>query len=172
MIILLVVILFLFILACFFILPVSIVADSERRVYFISMPVYFKLSVSKYAEDWMVRLRIFQIPINLNNVNLQGMSFSKKKSRTKRNNKKRKLSLNRIIPVLKGAYRSFRIRKLTASIDTGDYPLNAQLIPVASQLNNEKITVGINFEDNNSIYFEAVTRLYKLTWILIRYIIL
>lgn len=170
MIALLIIILFLFILASLFFLPVSIVADSDGKTYFISIPVYFKLSLSRNAEDWKVRLRIFLIPINLNKVNLQGMSFSKKESRSKRNKKIRKLSVNKMFPIINKAYKSFRIRELKASIDTGDYPLNAQLIPLASHINNENITVGINFEGKNSIHFEAVTRLYKLTWILIRYI--
>lgn len=169
MIVFLIAILLFVILASFFILPVSIVADSEGQTYFISMPFYFKLSLRKYSEDWKVRLRIFLIPIKINHVKLQKMSFTKKESWSKKNREKRNPGIKRMLIHIKRAFRSFRIRRLNALIDTGDYPLNAQLVSVASQLNNEKINVGINFDNKNSIYFEAVTQLYKLIWILIRY---
>ena len=72
---------------------------------------------------------------------------------------------------MKKTLHSFHIRYLQANIDTGDYPLNARLIPVAALINGGNIMIKINFEDRNSVDLKIITRLYKLLWILLRYII-
>ena len=166
MIVLILVILIFILIAGILFLPASIVADSHRKMYFVSIPLYFKASFTESHEEWKIRLRIFQIPFNIK-------YLEKKKTSSQKNElkKRKKLSVSRLLIIIKKTFKSLRIKQLDATIDTGDFPLNAQLIPVISQLNSENIAITVNFEDNNSLYFKAVTRLYKFVWILIRYII-
>lgn len=55
-----------------------------------------------------------------------------------------------------------KIIKLDAAIDTGDFPVNALLIPVVQNLNNNTINIMINFQNDNRLDFIAETRIYKL----------
>lgn len=171
MIILILVILILVIIAGIFFLPTSIVADTKRKMYFVSIPLYLKASFAESDEKWKIRLRIFFIPIPIKYLDKKKTSLKESDLKEKPKKKKRKLSTRRLVAIINRTFKSVRIKKLDANIDTGDFPLNAQLIPVATRLNNEKIAIGINFEDNNSIYFRVVTQLYKFVWIIIRYII-
>lgn len=171
MILLLIVILLFILFAGLLLMPASIVADTERKMYFISIPLYFKASVSEEHEEWKIRFSIFHIPFTLNFAEKKKSSSQKADLKKKRKKKRRKPDLRKLLTSGKQLLKSFRIKKLKATIDTGDFPLNAQLIPVVSQINNENISIGINFENYNSLYMRIVTRLYKLVWIAIRYII-
>jgi hypothetical protein len=64
---------------------------------------------------------------------------------------------------------AFTIKKALADFDTGNFPLNAQLIPVAQLLNAKNIRLHLNFENRNTFDIELVTQLYKLVWIGITY---
>jgi hypothetical protein len=168
--ILFIVSIFLFLLiAGFVFLPVSIVADSNRQRYYISIPVYLKGVISKANEEWKFRIRIFMIPFTMRN--LKRKKNIKQQTEESGKSKRKMPKMEKVTKVLVQLYRSFRIKKLEANIDTGDFPLNAQLIPVVSRLNNKNIDIGINFHDTNTVYLRAETYLYKLIWIMIRYII-
>ena len=153
-------------------LPTSIVADTDHKLYFVSIPFYFKATAMGLEETWKIQIRIFQIPLNIKIPAKIKPSHEKEEIKKKKTWKKiRKMSLNRILQITKKTIHSFRIKQLKASIDTGDFPLNAQLIPLTSRFNDENISIGINFNNTNSLYMRVVTRLYKLTWIIFRYII-
>lgn len=169
MIVLIIGIVLFLIIAGLLLLPLSVVADSNQNRYFISIPFYLRGTVMKVNEEWKFRIWVFQIPFYI--TSLKKKKSIQQQSEAIKKPKKRKLNMDKIFRVIRGIYRSIRIKRLKANIDTGDYPLNAQLIPVVSQINNTNITIGINFEDMNSIYLNAVTHLYKIIWIFIRYII-
>jgi hypothetical protein len=171
MIVLIIVILLILLIGGLLFLPVSIVADSNRKMYSVSIPLYLKASFTELNEKWKIRFHIFHIPFSIKYPEKKKPSLQKGKVKKTRKKKRRKFSVNRILTIIKRTFKSFQIKQLDANIDTGDFPLNAQLIPVVSRLNSKNIAIGINFTDNNSIYFRAVTRLYKFVWIIIRYII-
>ena len=153
-------------------LPTKIVADTDRKQFYVSIPFYFKAMVSGENEIWSVRIRVFLIPFKIKTPFLKKKSFNKKNKSEKKNIKKRrKMNTERLLQLLKRTIKSFKIKRLMASVDTGDFPLNAQLIPVVSQIKSENISIGINFNNDNSFFLRVDTRLYKLTWIIIRYII-
>ena len=58
--------------------------------------------------------------------------------------------------------RSFKIKRLEADIDTGNYPLNAQLIPLVQTINGSNINLNINFENRNEANIRISTQLYNL----------
>lgn len=157
------------IIAGLLILPFSVVADSNQNTYFISIPFYLKGTINKVNEEWKFRIRVFLIPVYI--TGLKRKRSIKQQSETEKKPKKRKFNIYKISNIIRGVNRSFRIKRLNANIDTGDYPLNAQLIPVVTKINSTNIAIRINFEDTNSIYLNAVTHLYKIIWIVIRYII-
>jgi hypothetical protein len=138
-------------------------------VFAVTLPVFFKVTVRGTKELWKFSMKIFGIPVKLS-------SAGKRKSVNKYNKSKLKkrrirISPKKIIVMMKKTLHSFHIRYLQANIDTGDYPLNARLIPVAALINGGNIMIKINFEDRNSVDLKIITRLYKLLWILLRYII-
>lgn len=65
---------------------------------------------------------------------------------------------------MKGALRSFRIRKLEADIDTDDFTLNAWLVPVFSAVNGERIHLQVNFEGHQSLLLDMRVTLGALLW--------
>lgn len=67
---------------------------------------------------------------------------------------------------------TFKVKRLYAELDTGDYPLNAQLIPIVQNFNNQDIDVKINFNNQNSVDFLIVTRLIKFLRIAIKHYLL
>jgi len=62
---------------------------------------------------------------------------------------------------------AFMVKKFYADIDTGDFPMNAQLMPLTLLSNNSTINLNINFENRNTVDIEIFTRLYKIlaTWV-------
>ena len=59
-------------------------------------------------------------------------------------------------------YKSFKIKKLTLNIDTGDVIRNAYLIPVFSINFQEKINLSVNFFNKNEFIFHIETRLFTI----------
>jgi hypothetical protein len=172
MILLIIIIILITILVSLLCLPISIKVDTERNLYYVSMPLYFKATITESQKAWQFRFRVFLIPIKANFLEPRKKAKHKterKKEKIKKTRKK--ISIKRIPIIVKKTINSFRVKNLSATIDTGDFPLNAQLIPVVSQLNRENISIYVNFENKNALNFRAVTYLYKLLWIIIRYII-
>jgi hypothetical protein len=59
---------------------------------------------------------------------------------------------------------SFRIRRMRLNIDTDDFMLNVQLVPVFSAINSQNIRMQVNFEGNASLLLDLRTRLGALLW--------
>lgn len=76
-------------------------------------------------------------------------------------------SKNRVL--IKRLMCSFTIKKLEADIDTGDFALNAQLIPLTKAVNKNNIHIQINFEDNNAFDVDISNRLVFILLIIVRY---
>ena len=85
-------------------------------------------------------------------------------SGAKRRKRPGRRSFKRIIRLIKVMYASLAIKRLRADIDTGDFPLNAQLIPLALLINGANHQLSINFEDRNELEVTIQTRLIKIIW--------
>ena len=72
------------------------------------------------------------------------------------------------LALIKKLLGSFSVKKLIAEIDTGDYPLNAQLFPLAQAISTDGKEVTINFKNKNTIDLLIETRLYKILWIAVK----
>ena len=71
-------------------------------------------------------------------------------------------------PVIK----TFELEVLKVDIDTDNYVLNAQLIPVFMWISQDKIRLSVNFEGNASLYMLINNRLVRMVPVLIRYFLL
>ena len=82
------------------------------------------------------------------------------------------LSRIRKAPVLVSHYikhlreilKTFRLKRLTVRFDTGDYALNARLIPVILMVRNKNLDISVNFTDENSLLMIVHNRLGRILW--------
>lgn len=91
-----------------------------------------------------------------------------KRNRSKKTDVKRKkkpVPLRKIFAVIK----SFRIKKLFVTIDTGDMPLNGLLYPVFYFLKFKTgKDVSINFTDENRIELQLKNNIARMMWAFIK----
>ena len=145
--------------------PVIIFLDTQENRYYLNLPGIFKAAVVPAGELFHIRGWIFFIPFRFD-------PFSGKKRRRKKKiresgeprRKKRSMKLSQGIKMGRAVMRSFRIRRLGLNIDTDDFMLNAQLVPVFSAINSQNIRMEVNFEGNASLLLDLRTRLGSLLW--------
>lgn len=148
--------------------PLRIVLSSSDDKYYINLWGYFKAQLIQSGSSWQVRVRLFLIPI----------SFSAGRKRKKKKNdgvqlekpkaKKRRISFLQVADMIANILKSIKVDRLHASIDTGNYPVNAQLIPLTQAFQSDNMRININFFNYNSIDFQASTYAYKILWTLIK----
>lgn len=139
-------------------LPLTFIADSEDKEYSVSIPVFFKIwitGMNVIEEGIFVRIFFFRYRINP----LVSGKTKKIKNKPTQNRNRKPTKIAEPFLLVRKIFRRFKIKRFYANIDTGDFPLNAQLIPVANTLNNEKINLQINFEDQNQVDIKIITRL-------------
>lgn len=141
------------------ILPIRLILNSEREKYIVEIPIYFSAQLVPENQLFFLKLRVLFIPVKIN-------PFQHAKTKTKRpKNKKKSERSSNFRDIATKAIKSVTVKKANADIDTGNFPLNAQLIPLVQFINNKNIHLNINFENKNRIDIEIFTRLYKLIWI-------
>ncbi len=135
-------------------MPMNIVVNTEKKLFYILIPGYFKVSVPALEDiSTGIKMRVlffnFRIKPKVNKSNTESKNTSKK-------NKGR---LRKPFLLFQKTIKKFTIKKCNVNIDTGDFPLNAQLIPVASMLSNNNMNFQINFEDRNELDIHIITRI-------------
>lgn len=110
----------------------------------------------------LLKMRILGVAIT------RPLKIKRKKQRPESpvSSKKRglKRSLASWLYLMKGAFRSFRIIKLKATIDFDDVVCNAQLVPVMLLLSRGNVDVSTNFIRQNYLILLIEWRPYKLLW--------
>lgn len=136
-------------------LPVTLVVNTEKKLYYISIPGYFKASIPSIENlQNGINMRIFFFRFRI-----KPGANTKKYDKDKAPKKKKGLKLKKPLLLIRKSLKNFKIRKFQADIDTGDFPLNAQLIPVANTLRGNKINLQINFENRNELDIKIITRI-------------
>ncbi len=149
---------FVLLIVGFLIIPIRFIINTNTNTYTISQPVFFKVRILPDS-DYLIKLRFRILFIWFNFYPfLSKPKSQEKKKKTKSIKNRNQVSPGLIWDIIKG----FRIKKLNADIDTGDYPLNAQLFPVAQQITGKNTFVNINFENNNSLNLLITYQLYKI----------
>ncbi|MBN2485636.1 MAG: hypothetical protein JXB34_06655 [Bacteroidales bacterium] len=143
--------------------PINIVVDTNKKKYYMSLPGYLRIDLLLGApEPFKIKLRVFFISFFIE-------PFKREKkidvSKPKENKKKVKAPLSLIFNLIK----SIKLKYCYANIDTGNFPLNAQLIPAAQLIRGPNLSVNINFENTNSLNLRLKTRGIKLLTVLIKH---
>lgn len=144
--------------------PVIIYTNTDRNRYLLTLPGIFRAVVVPHEGLFHIRGWIIFIPFKFN-------PFKQRKSKAERKPKKKKKKRvwrSGNFRMMKGALRTFRIRRLEADIDTDDFTLNAWLVPVFSAVNQENIRLQVNFEGHQSLLLDLRVTLGALLWSIIR----
>lgn len=146
----------LFLLLGLLLLPVEIIVHTREGIYKIRNRLLFTVQY-KPDSDWgKVRIRVFFIWFTVNPWKWIYKSPSQKRTTQKPAEKKAKTrkrsseaswtSTMRLVSRLLG---TIKVRYLRARIDTGNFPLNAQLIPLAHAISSKNRQITINFQNDN-----------------------
>jgi hypothetical protein len=167
---LIILIIFLAITGYMLFFPLTVKIDTDNENYFIRLPGVLGFRVMKGMSGWKIRysvlfmrfyVKLFQPGEHRKKLDKENL---KSKKRTSGWRSKMDYALMGI-----NIMRTFRLKKLRWSIDTDDYPLNAQLIPLVSFLNNDRVNVSVNFNDYNAFYIVLQTYLFRIIYVTIRY---
>lgn len=148
--------------------PLRIVLNSADDKYYINLWGYFKAQFVQSNSTWKVRIRLFFIPISFSTEKLNKKTRRKEVHQTKPTKKRSKTSVLRVAKLITDLLKSIKVDRLRASIDTGNYPMNAQLIPLTQAFQQENMRININFFNYNAIDFQATTYAFKILWTLIK----
>ncbi len=153
--------------------PLAVKIDTTNNIYFIKLPGIFCLRLIIGDKIFYLKYSIFFFSFKISPA---------KPSKGKKSDQKRISAISKLkglwksnprhIILLKKLIVTFRIKKLTCNIDTGDYPLNAQLIPVCLAMNSKKVNVVINFNNHNNIYLQSRSQLIMILYTLLKYFML
>ena len=153
-------ILLLIILTGVLFLPIGIVINTDKKEYYIKQPLIFKTQIVSDTENILkIRVRILFIPIAIYPFKLKGKTSDIKKKTSK---KKKRRKIRKPYQLFRKLIQAIKIKRMNADIDTGNFPLNAQLIPIVQLINGNRINININFEDQVRADIYVVTHLYKL----------
>jgi hypothetical protein len=147
--------------------PYRLEINTPNNAHNFRLPGLLSLGVYQVGNKWQFRGKILLF-------NFQ----AKKKS--KNNEGKRKVAKNRKSPRPLGmpirqmwyngrnmavkVFKSVRIKKIKAEVDSGDFPLNAQLYPLVPLLGMDYGQVEINFENRNSLELLATGQMYRIVF--------
>ncbi len=153
-----------------FIIPIQIVINTQKNEYYISLPGYFRVDLLFTRDyNYSIKLKIlffsFRIFPGKRRNSVRDVEEPRKNIQKTKRRKKQKITFSFIKKIIK----CFKIKKLNADIDTGDYPLNAQLIPIAHAISQGNTNIDINFQNRNVLDICVNTRIYKITYTTIKY---
>ncbi len=106
---------------------------------------------------------IFFFPLKFDLSKARKISFSLKSDKSEKV-KRSGFSYKMINPVwyfIVKIIRSFRIKKFNIGFDTGDFPLNAQLLPLLFHLSGEKVHLAVNFVNENYAVVELKNNMFS-----------
>ena len=143
-------------------IPVEVVLNTDKGEYAVKQALIFKLQVLSDDEYILkARIRIFFVPITIYPFKLKVTKPGKQRQKRTKKKKNRRRIKNPYQLFLK-ILNAFKIKRLNADIDTGNFPLNAQLYPIAQMLNGNQISININYQNELKADIYIVTQLYKL----------
>jgi len=131
-------------------IPIVICVNTRESLYYLDLKGLFKASLKKHPKD------IIQIKFQLL---FYHFYYYPLKMRRAPVFKKKIENLDfKSVKWVKGLIKSFKIKELQISIDTGDYILNAKLFPLVAILNTTYGDYDINFKGKNYLVFKVQSR--------------
>ncbi len=152
-------------LALLLLAPFRVYVNTASNEYYISLQGIARFSPRFQQDQWVISAKVpfytFEIP-------LKSSPEKKKEAKPKKERKKRSsrthLRFSSLLRLLKRLIRSFRVRKLYLDLDTGSYPLNAQLVPLFLLVKSDVISLNTNFQGVNRCEFLLTSRPIKMVW--------
>jgi hypothetical protein len=149
------------------IVPIQLVVNTETKRYFLNYPGIIKVSLDNPDQHFTkLRIRILFISFNLNPL---GNKRAQKKVTEKKSRTGKSINIKRLVNLFGSIVQNFKIKKLRADFDTGDFPLNANLYPITQSINGNNIDINVNFENRNQFDIYIITQIYKLIFSLFKY---
>lgn len=146
--------------------PVIMRIDTDRNQYMFSLPGVVTAGIVHEEEHIYIRGWIFFIPVKIDPFKQR----RKRKKRTKEVSKKKKSrkSRRRMARMFRKMTRAIRIKRLELDLDTDDFPLNAQLVPLFALISNQRnIQMQVNFEGNLFLHLDVRTRIGAILWLML-----
>lgn len=168
MIALVVILIILLILFGFLLTPVSLYVDTDQGRYEIFQTPVFLFCVVIKNDTIIPRMRLVGI-----NVPLQSKSKTKHSKKTDKNPKKKsafKKSVSAWRFLVWKLLRSFDIEQAIVDLDTDNFVLNAQLVPVCFWASHGPVQVNTNFNGRVYFHLEARNRPARILWILLQFL--
>ena len=151
--------------------PLIIRVDSDNQRYSLTLPGIIRASVVPDEELFHIRLWVLFIPIKIDPV---GKSMQKADGESKSKKKKPRGYLSKRmrarLMAMKEVWHSFRLKKLSLNLDTDDFILNSQLVPVFTTMNSRDVNLMVNYEGDISLFMILKNRMISLLWIGIKYL--
>ncbi len=154
-----------------FVAPITFSIDSEKKELLFEYSYIFRFRVTIVDFE-----PIFTIELPFKVINLRKIASKrgKKKLKKKHREKEKKrftLSVSEIYQLgkagllfIKKSMAKLKIIKAELYLDTGNYHLNAMLIPVLSSLESRKISTAINFVGFNRLFVKLQYRAVYILW--------
>jgi hypothetical protein len=166
----------LLIISLLLIAPVNIHIDTDNQYYSINIPVLVSIRLEVSEHGRRLRNKIFFIPFSVS-FDKRGDNGKESAIKARTDHKAWYFSYTKVSPgvlrfYLKNAIeliRSFRFKRISIEMDTGDFTLNARLIPVILIARRQNIDISVNFIDNNSLVLIVQNRIYRLLWQAIKF---
>lgn len=139
--------------------PIRLKINTSRDQYEIILPGIVRAMIIPTDAFVIFKLWITAIPVKIDPLKPKK---KKKKKPIKKKPEKQKKKNSSDVPVKKirmlatRIMKSFTVEKIILNIDTGDYALNARLVPVFSVLSSNSRKLSINFQDVN--HFELTIK--------------
>ena len=147
-------------------IPVKVRINTDLNQYEIGQTGTLTLSFYPWEKPFM-RMTVFGFRMK--------SAKSEKKKRPTATAKKKKWTLRRSpsawLFLIRGIYKSFRLKKFDCTVDLDDVVLNAKLIPLIVLLNRGAVSINTNFTNRYFLSVEIEGRINKLLWTLIRFFI-
>lgn len=148
--------------------PISLYVDTSQPSNILRLAIKGIFSYQVYIENNKILIQTTLLFISW-----KKELFEPKKKPVKRSKKKQKSGygakgsrwIRMIWPILK----PFKLQRLSLDIDTGDYVLNACLIPLFVWINKGNVRLSINYQGDSRLYLIIHNRLGSILPVIIKY---
>lgn len=154
---------------------IIICIDSNRSLYYIEMWSLFRVQLHTGNDQLLMRIKVpfrtFEIDLIHEIMKPKPKKNKEKEAKKKKEKKKGRFKVNKgfkeismlVFRLLRSIHHSFRVQEFYVNMDTGNYPLNAQLFPIVELINRyTNIKWRINFKDQNEVQIIISNRLIRI----------
>lgn len=167
--VILVILLAIFLLVAWILIaPLTFYADTREQILYVRLWGLFKVS-AVWKDKLLLRCRLLFIPFTIDPFKPEKKKRKKKKAKKPKEKKKKSSALDRksataIMRMVKTVLKSFRVKSFRLDLDTDDYVLNSELIPVFSLINRGNVHMTSNYQGIVYLHVEIENRLYRVAW--------